>query len=253
MIQATAQPAVPMFYRELTALDPAIHLGWGFRGQTNLSVAASANAVPLGAGEFWHACAHYPIVFGPAGAAGFPIVITALVEGRNLFVDGEGKWLADAYIPAWLRRYPFWMQPDPDGRNASFWFDPHAQQVVPLHEYADARPLFDYQGNPNQALEQIVQFCRQCQADANHTYAFMQALEQHRLLVDRQATVELSPGNSYSLGGFRMIDMDAYYQLPDSVLAQWVRNGWASLVGLHHISVQQNWERLLMLHRSLNS
>ncbi|WP_027010855.1 SapC family protein [Comamonas sp. B-9] len=252
MSPAIAQPAVPMFYRGLTALDPALHLGWGLRGQAHFSIAAAANAVPLGVGEFWHASAHYPIVFGPAGASGFPIAITALVEGRNLFVDAAGQWLAGSYVPAWLRRYPFWMQPDPDGQNASFWFDPHAQQLVPLHEDADARPLFDYQGNPNQTLAQIVQFCQQCQNDANHSYAFMQALEHHRLLVDRQATVELLPGKPYTLGGFRMVDMDAYHRLPDAVLASWVRKGWASLVALHHISVQQNWERLLVLHRSQN-
>lgn len=241
-----------MFYSALTALDPANHLGWGIRAHASLAAAAKANAVPLGVGEFWQASAHYPIVFGPAGTSGFPIAITALVEGRNLFVQADGSWLAQTYVPAWLRRYPFWMQPDPDGQNASFWFDPSAQQVVPLHEYADARPLFDFQGNPNQALLQIVQFCQQCQTDANQTYAFMQALEQHRLLIDRQATLELSPGKPYTLGGFRMIDMDAYHRLPDAVLAQWVRNGWASLVALHQLSVRQNWDKLLVLHRQIN-
>ncbi len=247
-----APPAAPMFYRELTALDPAVHLGWGLRERPDLAAARAANAVPLGVGEFWHASACYPIVFGLAGATGFPVVITALVEGRNLFVDAQGQWLADTYVPGWLRRYPFWMQPDPDGRNASLWFDPHARQVVPLHEYADARPLFDHQGHPNQALEQVVRFCRQCHADTSQTAAFMRALEQHGLLADRQASMELSPGNTYSLGGFRMIDMQAYHALPDPILAAWVRNGWASLVALHHVSVQQNWERLLALHRSLN-
>ncbi|THU01945.1 hypothetical protein E9531_08050 [Lampropedia puyangensis] len=252
MTTAVAQPAAPIFYNSLTALDSTLHLGWGVRNQTCLLTAAKANAIPLGVSEFWYASAHYPIVFGPAGASVFPVAITAIVEGHNLFIDEQGEWAADTYIPAWLRRYPFWMQPDPDGENASLWFDPSAQQVVPLHEFADAKPLFDFLGNPNLALERIIQFCKQCQADTNHTYAFMQALEAHELLLDRQVSVELSPGNTYSLRGFRVIDMAKYHQLPDAVLAQWVRHGWTSLIALHQVSLQHNWQKLLTLHRRLN-
>jgi hypothetical protein len=239
-----------MFYRELVALDARQHLGMGVRAEKNYRAAQEANAVPLGISEFFAAARFYPIVFGPAGATGFPIVITALVEGRNLFVNASGHWRDGAYIPNWLQRYPFWMQPDASGQSASLWFDPQAGCVVPLHEDATARPLFDFQGQANQALLQIMQFCRQCQDDTVRTGHFMRALEQERILVARQASIELSPGQNYTLGGFRMIDMQAYHQLPDATLAQWTRNGWAGLVALHQLSMQHAWGRLLDLHHA---
>lgn len=253
MTIATPQPSLPMLYRSLSALDPAVHLGWGVRSQADLSTARTANAIPLGVGEFWHASSHYPIVFGPAGSAGIPVVITALVEGNNLYLDANNQWLEGVYIPGWLRRYPFWMQLSADKQHAGLWFDPSAKQLVPLQEDEDAKPLFDYTGKPNQALERIIAFCKQCDADAAQTSAFMQALEKYHLLVDRTATMELSRGTPYTLKGFRIVDIDAYHRLPDDVLAQWVRNGWASLIELHRLSMQHNWSKLLSLHTSQNA
>jgi hypothetical protein len=238
-----------MFYRGFAVLDPVRHLGFGLRPRADLSATHAANAVPLGADEFWDASAHYPIVFGPAGAAGFPLAITAIVEGRNLFLDADGGWRAGAYLPYWLRRYPFWMQPAPDGQSASLWFDPQGGQVVPLHEFEDARPLFSPQGRAAPALEQAAHICRQALAGTQRTHAFMAALEHSGALTPRQVTVELAPGQPYTLSGFRVIDMDAYRQLPDATLALWARNGWAALAALHELSMQRNWASLLALHR----
>lgn len=247
---ATAPPkfSLPMLYRGLQALDPVAHLGLGISSQMDFAYAESANAIPLGIGEFWQASAHYPIVFGPAGSSGFPIVITALREGRNLFVDAHNQWLDGVYVPNWLKRHPFWVQLSPDKQRANLWFDSTSQRIVPLQDDEDAQPLFDYTGHPNLALERIIALCKQCDDDAVHTAAFMQALEQHHLLVERTATMELSPGQPYTLKGFRIIDVEAYHRLPDAILAQWLRNGWAGLIELHRISMQHNWGKLLALH-----
>ena len=247
--QAATQSHLPMFYRELVALDPAHHLGLGLRPNPPLHAAQAANAVPLGISEFVVAASHYPIVFSPQDATAFPIAVTAIVEGRNLFIDANGQWLAGSYVPAWLRRYPFWLQPDADGQNAQLSFDPSANLLVPLQNAADARPLFDYQGQPNQALQEVVQLCKLSMADAQQTAAFMQALQQYGLLVQRQVSVPLVAGAApYVLSGFRAIDMDRYRQLPEPVLAEWARNGWAALVLVHELSMQHNWQRLLALH-----
>lgn len=250
-MQIPSSPIAPMFYRELQRLDPERHLGLGVRGTQYFKVAAQANAVPLGVSEFVHASRHYPIVFGPEGEGAVPVVITALVEGRSLFVDAHGGWEAGAYVPGYLRRYPFWMQVEGEGRTASLWFDSHSDYLVPLQEDAQARPLFDFRGQANAALGQIVQFCQQCLQDEYATAQFMAALVHERLLVERQARIELVPGHFYELNGFRTVDAEAFYRLPDATLAQWTRNGWSALVAAHHWSLAHNWEPLLALHRRM--
>lgn len=252
-MQTASISPMPMLYRALQPLAPELHLGFGVREQQNFLAAGQANAVPLGVSEFALAGRHYPIVFGPDGVGAIPVVITALVEGRNLFVDAQGTWEPGAYVPGYLRRYPFWMQVDGEGRQASLWFDPQADYVVPLQDDAQARPLFDFRGQANAALSQIVQFCRQCLQDEYATAQFMAALARERLLVERQARIELAPGQFYELGGFRTVDAEAFQRLPDATLAQWVRNGWAALVAVHHWSLAHNWAPLLALHHRKSS
>ncbi|UBB15761.1 SapC family protein [Comamonas odontotermitis] len=248
-----SMPSLPMFYRGLQSLEPKRHWGFGVRGVSNFSAVAKANAVPLGISEFALAARSYPIVFGPAVSAGIPVAVTALVEGQNLFVDADGQWLPETYIPGYLRRYPFWMRVDDEGRSASFFFDPYAEKIVPLECDATARPLFDFRGQPNTALGEIVNFCRQCLQDEQMTQRFMAALERERLLVQRQAHIELAPGQYYELGGFRVVDMDAYHRLPDATLADWVRQGYAALIAVHQWSMTHNWQHLLALHQQQTS
>ena len=240
---------LPMFYKELEQLSPERHMGLGLTDRPNFSTARQANAVPLGISEFAFAARDYPIVFGPAGLTGIPVAITALVEGRNLFVNDDGSWEKSAYVPAFLRRYPFWMTLEDEGRSASAWFDPQAGYLVPLTENANARPLFDFTGQPSLALKEIAEFCQQAFHDEQATVPFLQALESEGLLVSQQANIELGNGKTYQLGGFRVVDAEAYNNLPDATLAQWVRNGWAALIAIHHWSVTHNWEQLLALHK----
>jgi len=53
-----------------------------------------------------HAARTYPIVFS-AAAPTVPFAVVGLRENENLFVDATGNWRDDAYIPAYVRRYPF--------------------------------------------------------------------------------------------------------------------------------------------------
>ena len=240
---------LPMFYKQLEQLSPERHMGLGLSDRPNFTAAREANAVPLGVSEFALAARNYPIVFGPPGQSGVPVAITALVEGRNLFVNTDGSWESDAYIPAYLRRYPFWMVLENGGQQASLWFDPEAGYLVPLVDNPQARPLIDFRNESTPTLNEITQFCQQCFMDERATAPFLAALEESNLLISRHANIDLGNGKSYQLGGFRVVDIEAYHRLPDATLAQWVRNGWAALIGFHHWSVTHNWQPLLDLHQ----
>ena len=174
---------------------------------------------------------------------------TQVASFATFFVNDDGSWEKSAYVPAFLRRYPFWMTLEDEGRSASAWFDPQAGYLVPLTENVNARPLFDFTGQPSLALKEIAEFCQQAFHDEQATVPFLQALESEGLLVSQQANIELGNGKTYQLGGFRVVNAEVYNNLPDATLAQWVRNGWAALIAIHHWSVTHNWEQLLALHK----
>ena len=81
-------------------------------GGTAITVPAyahSLNAMAISFSEFAVAQRDYPIVFASNdGGAGFaPVVVLGLADRQNLFVDANGRWARDCYVPAFVRRYPF--------------------------------------------------------------------------------------------------------------------------------------------------
>jgi len=67
------------------------------------------NAVAVSVGEFGAAARDYPIVFASLdrGKSFAPVVVVGLAQGTNLFIDEAGRWDRGAYLPAFVRRYPF--------------------------------------------------------------------------------------------------------------------------------------------------
>ena len=61
--------------------------------------------VPLTVGEFPIAGIYYPIIF--AGDRYQPLAVMGMRQGSNLFVGADGAFEVGAYIPAYIRRYPF--------------------------------------------------------------------------------------------------------------------------------------------------
>src|SRR5665213_2753356 len=107
MPAATAEGAapLPLFYRRPAPLSALRHFGLSLSATDSFAFARDANAIPLNVSEFSLAARHYPIVFTPTDPV-TPVAVVGIAKSRNLFVDAAGKWLAGAYIPAYVRRYP---------------------------------------------------------------------------------------------------------------------------------------------------
>lgn len=64
------------------------------------------------AAEFEAASREYPIGFVDEGEAVYPAAVVGVRRGLNLFVGADGAWRG-AYIPAYLRCYPFLLAQTP--------------------------------------------------------------------------------------------------------------------------------------------
>ena len=100
---------IPPGYKGLVALDKEIHKGKGVVTNRRAAFAAGLTGVYILAAEFVQASRHYPIVFAQDQASGefMPIAVTGLNQDENLFVGTDGEWLKDMYVPAYVRRWPF--------------------------------------------------------------------------------------------------------------------------------------------------
>ncbi len=61
--------------------------------------------MPLAVTEFALAALSYPVIF--VGDDSVPLAVMGLNTGENLFIDADGGFEPGAYIPAYIRRYPF--------------------------------------------------------------------------------------------------------------------------------------------------
>lgn len=223
--------ALPLFYTAPEPLSVEAHGMWRL-GDGDFAFAAETPFVPVVTGEVAQAMHAYPIVFSAGDA--HPIAVMG-VERENLFVTG-GRWAEDAYVPAYVRRYPFGFIPtiNPDGFVLAI--DAAADR---LREDGDEGvALFD-DAEPSELTRQALAFCDAFQGQAAATRAFADALVAANLLVDRRADVQLPDGRTLGLEGFQIVDVDQLAALPDETVVEWHRNGWLALVHYHLASLDR--------------
>ena len=125
--------ALPMFYKDLVPLNSKEHANWKVKGLDNASFMQTQHAVPITSDEFANASRNYPIVFS-VGENSVPLILMGLNEGVNTFMDDEGRFSEPAYVPAYVRRYPFMLAKlRPDAEELSLCFDPTTDAIGDAH------------------------------------------------------------------------------------------------------------------------
>ncbi len=223
----------PMFYQRPEALLAAQHASLRLRKEADFDFARHTNSVPVTGSEFGQVMRFYPIVFG--GTSPFPVAVLGLEES-NLFVEADGSWTKNHYIPAYLRRYPFVFIAHPDGKQFLLGVDRACKRLI--EETQDTLPLFE-DGKPSGLTQDAMRFCGAFQSDHRSTVAFTKALEGHSLLIDNQARAQLPDGRQFNLQGFKIVDRAAFANLSDMVIADWHRKGWLPLVHFHLASLDR--------------
>lgn len=230
-----------LFYGQVRPLATQLHAALKIGAGSRLKFAGATNSIPLAADEFYVAQAHYPIVFA-GGAQPMPVIVVGMQNGRNLFVTENGGWRADAYVPAYVRRYPF----------ALATLDGRPELVMAIDEGSDmlsqteGAPLFE-DGQPTAILQRAQQFCIAFQRQFDLAQQFAAAAAAAGLLVEKQ--VEVRSANRptpFVFSGFRIIDEARFNAMPDSVYLDWRKRGWNALAFAHLMSLQR-WRALAAL------
>lgn len=231
--QGAPSPAgLPLFYREPVLLTSQAHAAWRLKNG-DAAFAAETPSVPIVAGELAAASRNYPIVFAASDAQ--PIAVLGL-ERRNLFVD-QGRWAEDAYVPAYVRRYPFGFVATANPDGFALAIDGGSERVA--REGGEGAPLFDDKGKPSDLTRQALAFCDAFQAEAAATRAFAEALKAHELLIDRRADATLPDGRKLGLEGFQIVDAEKFSKLPDEVVLEWHNNGYLAWIYVHLASLDR--------------
>lgn len=235
-----AEEALPMFYTAPRALDRVRDGKMKLNRPTDFSFTSKTNAIPLLAEEFPSAAAYYPIVFAD-GPTPVPAAVVGLKNDSNLFVGKDGAWLAGAYLPAYVRRYPFILMDDPQNKQFVLCIDDKSGLMKEDGEF----PLFEGD-NPSAFTKSAMEFCSALRQQGDYTDEFVKALKDNNLLVSNNAEIDAKDGSHLQLSGFLIIDPKKFDALPDSTILQWRKKGWLGLVYAQLLS-SHRWPSLLEL------
>ena len=228
-----------IYYEKPVLLNREKHRTRRIQPSASFAFARNANSVYLAGMEFTEACKEYAVVFTrQAGGKVAPVVVLGLRQRENLFVDGEGRWTA-AYIPAFVRRYPFVLAELP-GEQMGVCID----EAFPGLNDRDGEALFDDKGNNTPFLQNALDFLQRYQAEYVRTQAFCQKLEQAGLLMEMSARADLVDGRTFTVAGLLVVDEKKLHALPDEQVLALFRTGEMHLVSMHLLSLS-NLHRLV--------
>jgi hypothetical protein len=231
---ASQAPQLPLMYNQLEPLSNQVHANFRLRPLSTAPHLAKMHAIPLVIDEFIMAQRFFPIVFS-LGDNPVPLALMGLNEGVNTFIDDEGKMISPAYVPAYIRRYPFMLaRVTEDGDTLSLCFDPSSDAIG---EFEEGDLLFDGE-QPSETTQNVMKFCEGFEVSAQQTNQFMEELKKLDILMDGELSVQLNPEVQPSIyRGFRMVDEQKLRDLRGDELRRINQNGILPLLIAHLFSL----------------
>lgn len=233
-------PVMPLFFKRVVGVNPALHGGLRLDRSAGFGFSVRAQSVPIGLGEFESVSQHYPILFtsGPIPAA---VALLGLSEGVNLFLQPDGKWRPDTYVPAYIRAFPFIFVEDEKTKTLFVGMEPDADCLRP----DSGAPLFE-DGKPTSTLNDAISFCSAFRDNLAAASAFARALNAQGLLEDEEATINFTAGGGARIRGFKILKPDRMDKMSDETYLDWRRRGWIAAI-YAHLHSSGRWGRLIEL------
>lgn len=242
--QPAGQISGKMFlYERPELLSREMHGEYGINPpQRPFEFCAKVRAIPLVLGEFVLAARTYPIIFHQSTQM-IPLAVVGIVDDVNLFVDDNGNWESETYCPAYVRRYPFAIASESGSDRLAIVVDMAFPWLAP-----GGQNQFFANGQPTQATQQMIEFCKGYEGDRRVSEDLLKQLEALDLVTAQQAQYQ-PPGTSENLAfaNYFGVDEERLRNLSDSKFLEMRRTG---LLGIVHAQLWSmgNW-RMLMQRR----
>ncbi|QNK00215.1 SapC family protein [Dyella telluris] len=225
-----------LFYERPVPLNRTAHKDLRIKPIPNLKFASAVHSVPLTGVEFPAAARDLPILFGgvTVEAAG-PMALLGLRENENLYIDADGQWEANSYIPAFVRRYPFVLAEKPAGAEGDD-FTVFLDEAYEGFNTAEGESLFKDDGSETEVLNNAVRFLGEYQQHVSRTQWFMEQLKKHNLLEPRNIRLE-KDGKAINLNGLFVVSEERLRQLDEKTTHEFLREGVLGWIYAHLLSL----------------
>jgi hypothetical protein len=202
----------------------------------------TTNAVPVSYTEFPVAYRDFPLVFvsTDAGKSFSPVAVLGVAATENLFVE-NGRWDVNAYLPAYVRRYPFCMA------RVTLDSIEQADRLVCvektfLNDKGEA--MFDAEGKSLPRWQPIERLLNDYEADLERTREMCSILADYSLLEPFTLQANLKDGGPLNLAGMFRIEEKKLEYLNAAQHRNLLKKGVMGRIYTHLLSLD-NFARLL--------
>ncbi|WP_309610831.1 SapC family protein [Sphingomonas sp.] len=236
MASQAPESGLPLLYNALEPINLQQHGDKKLKPIDSAPHIAQAHAIPVTVDEFALLQRTYPIVFS-MGDTPVPLALMGLNEGVNTYLDDKGMQIEPAYLPAYLRRYPFLLAQLQEGSDElSLCVDPTSGTIS---DGPDGEAIFDGD-QPSARIKEILDFCEQFEAAGQRTGAFMADLQKAGLLMDGEVAIQPDGSEQpFVYRGFQMVDEEKMRELRGDELRRMNQNGMLPLIFAHLFSLAQ--------------
>lgn len=223
-----------LIYETVVPVSSTRHAKCSLETRSDFGFTRNVNSVPLLAVEFTEAQSEYAIVFAGDADSIMPAVILGSRQDENLYLDARNAWQA-AYIPAFLRRYPFVFSKSGDGKTFSLCVDETFQG---LNYQGRGNALFETDGSPSAFTQSVLKFLENYRVQFLRTQTFCRKLRELDLLQPMQAEFTRGSGGKSALSGFLGVDRTKLKALSDQAVRELITSDGLELIYLHLTSLR---------------
>jgi len=222
---------------EWIAVSRTQHADSYFWPRQGYGFAAQEQVVPILIAELTKLLPHYALAFIQQGEGSHPsyqpVALTGLGGERNLYVNSDGRWLAN-YVPSVLRGHPFRLAKADNDQQVL------AIEQDSLTDEPSAQPLFDEDGKLAEKAQQTLNFLTQCDQNRQVTQAASQVLGETGLIGPWPLKLERGEGQEpLTVQGLYRINEKALNDLAADAFADLRKHGALALAYAQLFSMSQ--------------
>lgn len=234
-----------LFYERPVPLNRDEHKNLLLKGLPTTRFAMNTHSVPLTGPEFAMAARDMMVLFAGTSADDCgPIALLGLRKDENLFVDETGRWDPNAYVPAFVRRYPFVLAERPQGQPEGEDYTVFLDEAYEGFNTVEGERLFKEDGTDSQLLANAVKFLSEFQQNIVNTRQFMKRLNEANLLEPRNIRLQKGEeGDSINLQGLFVVSEEKLRTLDEKTAHEFARDGVFGWIYAHLLSLS-NIDRL---------
>ncbi len=226
--------AKPPFYNSLTVLEAARHGDLTLAATQNYEFLRDAQTVLLTAEEIPAAQRDFPVVFSE-GESPAPLAVLA-ARGGDAYLEADGAWRADVYLPRYLRRMPFALaRIDGNSKHRALCADLDSDFLTSDPDAPADRRLFDGD-TPSEFGRRTIRMCEAFDVAVARTETLCRRLSDLGVF-ERRAVQVMTPQGPREFRGLVVVSETKLWALDDPTLAGLARSGALTIAAAHLMSI----------------